>query len=210
MSIRVLFLGEGSSDNGLITHIESVAVSIGIDVLVSAPELARLPRPPGHSVAAKLTAVRDMGGIYELVVIHRDSDNVQPQERRNEVAQAIESCMPHVEHIAVVPVRMTEAWLLLDEALIRSVAGNPNGRAALDLPQPHEVEGLPNPKDRLAEALVQASGLHGRRLKTFRQRFPQYRRQIFERLDPKGPVSEVPSWIHFVNDLTGALERFEG
>jgi hypothetical protein len=39
-----------------------------------------------------------------------------------------------VRHIPVVPVRMTEAWLLADEFAIRSAPGNPNGTQSLDLP----------------------------------------------------------------------------
>jgi hypothetical protein len=151
-----------------------------------------------------------MGGVYELVVIHRDADNAEPDRRREEIAQAVKSCVPSLPHIAVVPVRMTEAWLLLDEPLLRTVAGNPNGRTPLSLPTVREVEDLPNPKncliETLIETLIEASGLRGRRLKTFRQRFPQYRRQILERLDPGGPVSQVPSWMRFVDDATTALQ----
>jgi hypothetical protein len=36
--------------------------------------------------------------------------------------------------VCVVPVRMMEAWLLIDEMAIRRVAGNPNGRIPIELP----------------------------------------------------------------------------
>jgi hypothetical protein len=61
---------------------------------------------------------------------------------------------------------MTEAWLLLDEEAIRGAAGNPNGKEPLDLPRAPDQ--IPNPKDVLGELLKQASGLSGRRKKSFR------------------------------------------
>lgn len=48
--------------------------------------------------------------------------------------------------VPVIPGRMTEAWLRLDEAAIRRVAGNPNGRTKLGLPKLHEVESVADPK----------------------------------------------------------------
>jgi len=71
-------------------------------------------------------------------------------------------------YVCVVPVRMSEAWLLLDEFAIRQAAGNPNGAMPLDLPPAERVEEIPNPKAVLRDILRTASGLNRRRLKTFR------------------------------------------
>ncbi len=83
--------------------------------------------------------------------------------------------MPDVPHVPVIPIRMTEAWLLLDEAQIRRVAGAPNDKTALDLPRAGKVESLPDPKALLKTTLARASGLKGRRLEQFNNRFPQHR-----------------------------------
>ncbi|WP_211212543.1 hypothetical protein [Nonomuraea coxensis] len=105
---------------------------------------------------------------------------------------------------------MTEAWLLLDERDLRVVAGNPNGRMDLNLPRPKSVETIPDPKAELTEKLALASGLSGRRLAKFRQRFPEHRRQLLDRINPAGPICDVPSWNSFNEDLLAGLQQAAG
>ena len=71
--------------------------------------------------------------------------------------------------ISIVPVRMTEAWLLFDEQAIRKAASNPSGRDPLKLPSLLAVDSIPDPKQQLKELLRQASGLSGRRLQKFNE-----------------------------------------
>lgn len=52
--------------------------------------------------------------------------------RRTEIVNALPA--ETTRHIPVIPVRMTEAWLLGHELSIRSAAGNPNGSENLELP----------------------------------------------------------------------------
>ena len=58
----------------------------------------------------------------------------------------------------------------------------------------------------IRETLAIASGLNGRRLERFRQRFPQHRRQLLERIDAAGRISDVASWRAFNTDLVAALK----
>lgn len=107
----------------------------------------------------------------DILFVHRDAENQDPDTRRDEIERAISTRksrnMDVSSHVCVIPIRMTEAWLLFDEPAIRSAAGNPNGAIALDLPRPSEVENLPDPKNTLRELLIQASELKGRRRKKF-------------------------------------------
>lgn len=82
--------------------------------------------------------------------------------------------------VCVIPVRMTEAWLLTDEQAIRHAAGNPNGQTALNLPRISELEDVPDPKDMLYRALRTASGRTGRRLREFRENHAVH--LIFDRM----------------------------
>ena len=102
---------------------------------------------------------------------------------------------------------MTEAWLLLDEAAIRMVAGNPRGRQVLSLPKVNEVERLADPKSRLREALQAAADVRGRRRSRLDRRFNNNRRQLLRRLDPTGPVTQLSSWVALVDDIDGATAR---
>lgn len=106
----------------------------------------------------------------ELLFVHRDAEKSDPAPRHREIREAVEAAGKEgirVPAVAVVPVRMLEAWLLFDEQAIRSAAGNPNGKANLDLPGFHRIEDRPDPKEDLRKALRVASELQGRRLKKF-------------------------------------------
>ncbi|MFF3891125.1 DUF4276 family protein [Streptomyces sp. NPDC001914] len=207
MTLRILFTGEGTSDNGLVPHVETVAAEVGVQAVVTAPDFGRLGLTDCHAVADKLRAVRSLGDDYDLVIVHRDADGGSPHKRYEEVAEAVTSEWSGRPHIAVVPVRALEAWLLLDEAAIRRVAGNPRGRMSLDLPNGSAAERITDPKKLLQQTLATASGVSGRRLATFRSRFPRHRHKLLEALDPYGPVSKLTSWQAFMADLRAALDQ---
>ncbi|MCM2421362.1 DUF4276 family protein [Streptomyces sp. RKAG293] len=210
MTTRVLFIGEGSSDNGLVPHVESIGVRKGLAISVTVPDFGLLRLPTGHSLPEKLRAARELHGDYDLVVVQRDADRGAAQDRRDEIEKAVCAEWPGLLHVAVVPVRMLEAWLLLDEACLRQVAENPRGRVSLDLPKSIAAERVADPKQLLKDSLARASECKGRRLAQFQKRFSQHRLRMLELLDPEGPVADLPSWQDFVRDLDLAFERLRG
>lgn len=210
MTVRALYLCEGSSDTGLRFHIEGIAGAMGRQILVTVPDLNRLPNKPGHSVEDKLRAAQqlsDGGHTYDLVVIHRDSDREAPDRRRKEIAEAVAAVSPGLVHVPVIPVRMLEAWLVLDQSAIREVAGNPNGRMALDLPKPARAESVADPKALLKQAIATASEERGRGLQKLQTRFSENRARLLQMLDREGPVKQLASWQSFTADLREALGR---
>nr|WP_237525504.1 AAA family ATPase [Streptomyces sp. SID4985] len=207
VTLRILFTGEGTSDNGLVPHIEMVAAERGVQAVVTAPDFGRLGPDHWHAVTDRLRAVISLGDTYDLVIVHRDADRVSPDDRRKEVAEAVTREWLEHPHIAVVPVRAIEAWLLLDESAIRRIAESPNGRMHLDLPKAGAVERIADPKRLLQETLAAASGVAGRRLTTFRNRFPRHHHKLLESLDPYGPVSQLPSWQAFLSNLNAVFLR---
>ncbi|MGW1183253.1 hypothetical protein ACWD7Y_25185 [Streptomyces drozdowiczii] len=206
MTTRVLFIGEGSSDNGLVQHVESIAARKGLVASITVPDFGLLRLPTGHSVRDKLRAARELHGFYDLAVVQRDADRGPAQDRKDEIAEAVRAEWPGLQHVAVVPVRMLEAWLLLDEACLRQVAENPRGRVSLDLPKGTAAEKVADPKQLLKDLLARASEYKGRRLSQFQKRFSQHRLRMLELLDPEGPVTCLPSWQNFVKDLDEAFE----
>lgn len=205
MTIRVLFLREGTSDEGIVRHIETIAVRAGVPVAVTDPPFDEHNEQIGSSVSAKLRAVAKVGTRHDLIVVHRDADGAGVEARVAEIAEAVRCEAPGSPFVPVVPVRMTEAWLLTSEQAIRQIAGKPNGKAALGLPSLKRLEQIADPKKVLKEALATASEASGRRLKVLNQRFSQNRRQLLERLDVDGPVTSLPSWQHFVSGIEGGL-----
>ncbi|MEU4367628.1 hypothetical protein [Micromonospora chersina] len=208
MMHRGVFLGEGSSDAGISVHIERIAIECGIDVQLATPDTDLLP-VADKTVAGKLRALRQLGGKYDIVFIHRDADGAGREARISEIGNAISEVLPDTVHIAVVPVRMTEAWLVLDERLIRGVAGNPNGRVRLNIPTVKEAERIADPKALLKELIAEASETSGRRRKLLQAAFPYNRRRLLEELDPGGPVRHLESWRRFVDETAEGLRKLD-
>lgn len=110
--------------------------------------------------------------MVDLLFVHRDANNAGADARQREIDLAVAAALNAPRFVAVIPVRMTEAWLLLEETAIRKVVGNPNGRVPLDLPTPREAERRPDAKQILNDALLAASETTGRRRKRIRRDSP--------------------------------------
>jgi hypothetical protein len=194
-----LFVAEGSSDAPLAAIVESLFLERGFIVRLSAPDFSRLERTPKDVRSRVSAGLALLESGADVVVVHRDADNVGAEERLREIERAVLEVGQEFALISIIPIRMTEAWLLLDERAIRQVAGNPNGRVKLDLPTLREVERVADPKTRLRDCLLAASDTTGRRRDMVRNRFPQHRRQLLERLDPNGPVASLKAWKTLVD-----------
>ena len=134
----------------------------------------------------------------DLLFVHRDAEGVELEERCQEIRDAVSNVWRSISvdplpAVAVVPVRMLEAWFLLDEAAIRRAAGNPLGRQPLDLPRPDHVEQLPDPKQVLFGLLRDASGLSGRRRRKMRVRECVHR--IAELVDDFARLRQLPAFV---------------
>ncbi|MCY3785792.1 MAG: hypothetical protein OXG47_03590 [bacterium] len=207
MIYRAIFLADGSSDEPLGEHLEVLCARRDLAVRVTTPDLRRLPRPPGHRVADRLQAILDLGDIPDILFVHRDAEGQDPERRFTEVDRAVARVCRDLPHVAVVPVRMTEAWLLLDEQSIREVAGRPNSTVDLGLPPVSGIETQPDPKSLLECALETASGLTGRRRDRFRRSFGQHRRTLLQRLDIDGPVRRLKAWQALESELDDLAAR---
>lgn len=202
---RALFLSDGPSDEPLGQHLERLCAKRGVVVQITAPDFTRYRPPPGRRVADRLQAAFALEVEPEILFVHRDAEGRTPADRRHEVGKAVARIMPGLPHIAVVPVRMTEAWLLVDHGLIRRVAGKPNSSIRLGVPPTKHLERHRDPKGLLKAALGTASGLSGHRLKRFDRRFGQHRWIILQQLDIHGPVRQLPAWQALESSIDATL-----
>ena len=151
----------------------SPAVAIPIEAEFA--DLRRLPRPPKKLFERIHWSVE----LYpcDLLFVHRDAESAPIEKRESEIRKALKgsSVEDSVRVVCVVPVRMQEAWLLIDETALRRAAGNPNGTQPLAMPDVQRLEELADPKQLIRELLRQASGLRGRRLKRFSWRSSAHR-----------------------------------
>ena len=202
--MRFLFVCEGSSDGPLVDHIQRLLIEC------DQPDPLGEPWHHGSQVADKIRKGQEAaGGRLDLLFIHRDADSAGAAARYREIEAAVrDGARDGTSWIGVVPVHMTEAWLLLDEAAIRDVVGKPGGRAPLDLPAPGRAERMANPKERLRDALLAASGNRGRRRRRFNREFPRLRRRLLEDLPIGGELERLESWARFRDDTIRALRDF--
>ncbi len=167
--LRYTLVADGSSDRALIPILTWLLRQCcgAIPVQAEFADLRHLPSPP-KQLAERINQSVDLYPC-DLLFVHRDAESAPIEKREAEIGRALResSVASSVCVVCVVPVRMQEAWLLIDEAALRKAAGNPNGTQPLAMPDVQKLEGLADPKQFIRDLLRQASGLQGRRLKSF-------------------------------------------
>jgi hypothetical protein len=138
----------------------------------------------------------------DLLFIHRDAEKESLDRRMQEIHSAMTmafatSVSPPA--VCVVPVRMSEAWMLFNEKAIRKAAANPNGSMLLPLPQPSKIEQLPDPKAKLRDLLQIACGLPPQRLRSFN--VPRAARLVTEFIEDFSPLRELPAFTRMEADF---------
>ncbi len=196
-------VADGTSDTVLVELLNWSLKQRGVTpVVAQSADFSRIPRP--RTTEERLRAALDLYPC-EVLFVHRDAEAQPADLRREEIADARR--WAGVRHVPVVPVRMTEAWLLADEIAIRSAAGNPNGTQDLDLPEIGRLEELPNPKKVLHDALIQASGLNARR----RSRLPVRQRVhlIPNYIDDYSRLNVLPAFRTLQEDIRILVEGLQ-
>lgn len=168
-ALRYTLVTDGSSDRTLIPILNWLLDRTGISYQDQFAD--RLPPVSEGLKKRVLVAIKHYP--CDLLLVHRDSESQGFVERIAEIERELVGLEIH--YTPIVPVRMTEAWLLSSEAAIRKAAGNPNGKMKLHLPPWREWEQKPDPKQILFDALRLASGLQGRHQRRFHEHAARHR-----------------------------------
>ena len=198
--VNCLIVGDGSSD-AILRYVLAWLLDDLYPDLVFNIEFADL-RPYNRPVKGLTARIEKAMELYDcdVLFVHRDAENVLMETRLQEIAAAVAQLSGSVPpHVAIVPVRMTEAWLLIDEQAIREGANNPNGRTAIELPTPTRLHTIPNPKARLEGLLMTAANLNRRRLKKFKPRKQMYR--VAEMIKDFSALRAQASFLHLEEQL---------
>jgi len=162
------------------------------------------PEPPRELVDKLHRASQDFP--CDILFAHRDAEREDPEHRRSEILNAAKQV--GIESIVcIIPVRMTEAWLLFNELAIRQAAGNPNGKTRLKLPALTRMEAIPDPKAVLYSALETASEATGRRLKQFQRDLPMLKLRIAEYIEDFSELRHLSAFNDFEDEVRAALAR---
>lgn len=201
--LRYTLLGDGSSDEALVPVINWLIEEHcpGAKIL---PAFARELRTVGNGLSDRVSeALRNFP--CDLLFIHRDAEAIPRTDRLLEIEVVMRNVVK--PYVPVVPVRMTEAWLLGDENAIRFAAGNASGRQLLDLPSRRQWESLSDPKAVLLMALTVASGKTGRRLSKFSPE--RARTLVTQRTESFASLRGLEAFDAFEQALIDQLRKLE-
>lgn len=203
MLLSYTLVGDGSSDRLLLNHLNWLlreATTFAFRPLWA--DLRNVPGGPPRRLAGKIRAACNLYP-SDLLFVHRDAES-EPRERREaEVLEALASVSNPPPAVCVIPVRMTEAWLLFDEGILRRAAGNPHGRVRLALPPLRRLEDLPDPKEVLRTLLLNASELSPKRRRNFD--YPRARRLVAEYTDDFSALRALPAFAALETELRRLL-----
>lgn len=196
--LRHTLVSEGTTDANLVPIIDwTLKQKAGVSLAQGTrAEFWRLPKPP-RGLSQKITRALELFPC-DVMFVHRDADTAPPEDRTQEIRAALAETRESgikCPMVALVPVRMLEAWLCFDESAIRKAAGNPNGIQPLALPDLKRIEQRPDPKGDLQKALRTASGLRGRRLKKFDTATAFWR--IVDYIEDFAPLRQLPAYQAF-------------
>lgn len=207
--LNFTLVADGPSDRALIPILEwALGRRLGATPIEGEyADLAELlPQPPKRLSLRIAKSIE----LYpcELLFVHRDAEGESFSKRRQEIQDAIgeipaETYRPWV---GVVPVRMQEAWLLIDaEALQKAADGS--GRWLPALPPIKQLEKLPDPKQTLYDLMQKANGARGRKLKKFKQELGRRRQRIAEIIDDFSPLRQLPAFQRLEQDIQHVLKH---
>ena len=207
--LNFTLVADGPSDRALIPILEwALGQRLGATLIEGEyADLGELlPQPPKRLSLRIAKSVE----LYpcELLFVHRDAERESFDRRQHEIQDAIDEipAETHRPWVGVVPVRMQEAWLLIDaEALQKAADGT--GRRPPALPPIKQLEKLPDPKQTLYDLMQQANGARGRKLRKFQQELGRRRQRIAEIIDDFSPLRQLPAFQRLEQDIQHVLKH---
>lgn len=207
MELRYTLLSDGSSDKALIpilnwllqTHLNNWAIQ------PQWADLRRLDKSLKNTFDKRIKLSLELYPC-DLLFIHRDAERDPHTTRVNEIRIAVGQVdLASMPVICVVPVRMTEVWLLFDVGALRKAASNPNGNVVLQLPDVKRLEHEPDPKNILHGLLREASGLSSRRLKRFSAGDCTHR--VSELINDFSPLRTLTAFAALESEVESVIEE---
>ncbi len=181
-------VADGGTDRVLMPVVQWAIHRIDPTVEILEPDFRKRRGP-----AAEVLEGPESGAM--MVYVHRDSESASLEERMLEF-----DGVDRADVVPVVPVRMSEAWILFDGAAIAQAAGRPS--VEVSVPSMSEVEGLANPKQLLEHLLHTAAGSPtGRRNKLFRRSMIDRRVNVASLIRDFSPLEQLSAFRRFQEKL---------
>lgn len=181
-------VADGGTDRVLVPIIQWAIHTLDPDVEILEPAFSK-----------RTSSVADFLDAYQpeamLTFLHRDAESKSLYERLGEFPRDAPD-----EIVPVVPVRMSEAWILFDGSAIARAADRPSYRVTV--PEIAELERLADPKSRLEELLLEAAGSPtGRQLKKFNRSIVDRRVSVASLIPDFSPLTALSAFAQFQRTL---------
>ena len=210
--LRFTLIADGSSDRALVPVLTWLLRQYWghVPIQPEFSDLRRLRNPP-RSLPQRIDRSIELYPC-DLLFVHRDAERESVEKRREEIREALERSERGrtLPTICVVPVRMQEAWLLIDESALKKAAGNPTSRQNLPMPDVRRLEDLPDPKKILGDLLREASGFQGRRLKKFNRDLSKCVHRVAQRIDDFGLLRRLAAFRELERQVACHRKRMAG
>lgn len=177
--------------------------------LVEVTSVLGLDHPPASEQDSRAVRIREAArgalGQWSVLFVHADGAGDPARARAQQLTPALDMLQADFaafgRGVAVVPIRETEAWALVDGDALRQVFGTNLDDQALGLPQPvHRAEAVTDPKQCLAMAFAATAPTGARRRRGVSDSLAALGGQIsLERLRLLG------SFLALEQELKGAL-----
>ena len=206
--MELALIAEGTSDKVLIPPIRWLCTNIQPNLAYEIEPIIFDNVSPKPDLSAKVEIVLRQDR-HQIILVHRDQDKMTRIDRTREIETAVKSAQHRLPSatastfIPIIPVRMTEAWFLIDEAAIKKAAGFPNNRTLLNLPNARQLESVADAKNMLYEKIRTASGHTGRKLRKVRPQ--QIIHTLADVIEDYSVLNQLPAFWSLRQDLTAAI-----
>lgn len=191
-------VADGTSDRALIPLLR-LLLKEHLQIPFEEPQFIDVER---HNLAGKIKHATEKYSL-DVLFVHRDAENEEWEKRVAEI-QGSTPIANQTPIVSVIPIKMTEAWLLTDVQAIRSAVGNPNSNVELPLPNHKKIE-QSAAKKILLESLVIACEAGANRRRRFKPE--QYRQRVAELVSDLDSLRKLPSFQRLEDDLIPHLEK---
>ena len=205
--LRYTLLAEGSSDTALLPILDWLLIQNGVRCPIQAAwaDLRVLPLPDKPRLTNKMRRSLEFYPC-DLLFVHRDADKESREKRMQEISRAVTDLPAELSptFVCVIPVRMQEAWLLIDESAIKFAAGNRRYDGQLKLPRSNRLERIPDPKAILNGLLRQANDLSRRRQRKFR--VAKHAERVTEFIEDFSPLRQLSAFAALEEEVSSAIQ----
>jgi len=202
------FYGEGVRDYGFLLPVvrrilENLLAPSGIEAHALSLDYIKVG---GLSEQEKLKHIAEKAKGYSLIVYHLDADRPDEDDaykNRFEPGYAVIATDPdkyNVDIVPIIPIHMTDAWILVDfEAFRATVGTNLTAKELGFKSKPHQIESLPNPKQIFEDAVKKVSQNRRKRIP-----FEDVYVPLAERIDLQ-LLGKVSAYNNFLKRLSKKL-----